>query len=182
MSLREKGGRGGWQPRAILVVAAVWVLLWDRVTPGNVVNGLLVGFVATQLFPLPSVQYAGRPRPLKVLAFLARFLVDLVRSTVEVAAIVLRPGPMPASSIIEVPLRTRSELYLTLVAMVVALTPGSCVVEARRGAGVLYVHVLGVADEAGLDAAREDVLDIERRLVGAIGSPEEIARCTEVPA
>ena len=37
--------RGGWQPRAIIALAVVWVLLWDRVTLGNVVNGLIIGAV-----------------------------------------------------------------------------------------------------------------------------------------
>lgn len=182
MPWRAVRGRGGWQPRAILVIAVTWVLLWDQVTLGNVVNGFLVGIVVTQLFPLPSIQYAGRPHPLRVLVFLTHFLVDLVRSSVEVVLVVLRPGRMPPSSIIEVPLRTRSELYMTLVATIVGLTPGSSVVEARRGANVLYVHVLGVEDEAGLAEAKEEVLDIERRLVHAIGSPEEISRCQEVRA
>lgn len=177
MAFRSARSRGGWQPRAILAIALVWVLLWDRVSVGNVLNGLIVGAVVTQLFPLPSIQYGGRPHPLAILGFLGRFLLDLVRSSVQVVVIVLRPGPAPASSIIEVPLRTRNELYETLTATVVGLVPGSTVVEARRAAGVLYVHVLDAQDDAARKAARDKVLRVERSIVQALGAHEDIVAC-----
>lgn len=57
--------------------------------------------------------------------------------------------------------------------------PGSTVIEARRAAGILYVHVLGVDDAAGREAARADVLAVERSLVRALGTEAEIAQCGE---
>lgn len=175
--LRPLARRGGWQPRAVLLVALVWVLLWDRLSLGNVVNGLILGVVITRLFPLPAIGYRGRLHPLPLLALVGRFLVDLVRSSVEVAWVVLRPGPLPPSSVIEVPLRTGSELYLTLVATVVGLEPGSTVIEARRTAGVLFVHVLGAGDDDARERAREKVLSVERAVVRAVGNEQEIAAC-----
>lgn len=171
-------GRGGFQPRAILLVALVWVLLWDRLSLGNAINGLIVGVLFTQLFPLPSIQYFGRIRPLGVISFAGHFLLDLIASSWQVVKIVLSPGPMPPSSIVEVPLRVRSEFYMTLVATIVGLVPGSTVIEARRSANVLFVHVLGAAEEDALEHARANVLDVERRLLRALGSDEEIAACT----
>lgn len=175
-------GRGGWQPRSVLLVALVWVLLWDRLTLGNVVNGLILGAVLTRLFPLPAIGWQGRVHPWALLVLLGRLLVELVRSSWEVSLVVLRPGPVPPSSIIEVDLRTHDDLYLTLVATLVGLVPGSTVIEARRAAGVLYVHVLGAHDDAAREAARQQVLDVERQVVRALGNREQIAECTEVAA
>lgn len=179
MATRAERARGGGQPRAIVAIAVVWVLLWDRVSIGNVLNGLIFGAVVTQLFPLPSIQYGGRPHPVALLAFAGRFLADLVRSSLQVVAIVLKPGPIPPSSVIEVRLHTRNELYETLIATVVSLVPGSTVVEARRAAGVLYVHVLGADDAAGREAARAKVLSVESWVVRALGSQDDIEACAK---
>lgn len=172
--------RGGWQPRAIIALAVVWVLLWDRVTLGNVVNGLIVGAVVTQVFPLPSIQYSGRVHPWRLLVLLVRFFTDLVVAATEVARATLTPRPSQGGSIVEVRLRVQSEFYMTIVSALVSLVPGSIVVEARRTANVLYVHGFHVTTVEELELLRQDVLDVETRVVRAIGSAEEIALCTEV--
>lgn len=172
--------RGGWQPRAIIALAVVWVLLWDQVTLGNVVNGLIIGAVVTQVFPLPSIQYAGRIHPWPMLVLLVRFFADLVSAAVEVARATLDRHPSKGGSIVEVQLRTRSEFYMTIISALVSLVPGSIVVEARRTAGILYVHGFHVTTEEELEQLRRDVLDLETRVVRAMGSTEEISLCTKV--
>ena len=173
--------RGGFQPRAILVLAAVWVLLWDRITLGNVVNGLIIAAVITQVFPLPSIQYAGRMRPWQVVVLLAWFLKDLVSAAIEVSRATLDRHPHEGGSIVEVPLRVRSEFYMTIIAALVSLVPGSIVVEARRTANVLYVHGFHVTTPEALERLRQDVLDVETRVVRALGSAEEIGLVTDRP-
>ncbi len=166
--------RGGWQPRAIIALAAVWVLLWDQVTLGNVVNGLIVGAVITQIFPLPSIQYFGRVHPWRVIVLVARFLYDLVPAALHISIATFARNPRHGGSIVEVPLRTHSEFYMTIVATLVSLIPGSFVVEARRSANVLYVHWFDITSKEGVADIRQNVLDVEKRVVRAIGTPEEI--------
>ena len=175
------GRRGGWQPRAIIALAVVWVLLWDKVSLGNVVNGLIIGAVVTQVFPLPSIEYFGRIHPWRLVVLVARFLVDLVVAAVQIVISTLSPRPSLGGSIVEVQLRTRSEFYMTIVSALVSLVPGSIVVEARRRAGILYVHGFHVTSPEGLEALRQDVLDVETRVVRAIGTDEEITLCTQGP-
>ena len=175
---RSSRRRGGWQPRATVALAVVWVLLWDRVTPGNVLNGLILGALITQVFPLPSIHYAGRIHPWPLIVLLTRFLTDLVVAAIEVARATLDPRPSKGGSIVAVQLRTHSELYMTIVSALVSLVPGSIVVEARRRADVLYVHGFHVTTPEELELLRQDVLDVETRVVRALGSPEEIALCT----
>jgi multicomponent Na+:H+ antiporter subunit E len=172
--------RGGFQPRAIIAIAVVWVLLWDRVSLGNVVNGLIVGAVVTQVFPLPSIQYFGRIHPWHLLVLGTRFLWDLVAAAVQISVATLSRVPTKGGSIVEVQLRTPSEFYLTIVSALVSLVPGSIVVEARRTAHVLYVHGFDVTTPEEMEELRREVLAIELRVVRAIGSREEIAQCTEV--
>lgn len=167
--------RGGFQPRTIVVIALAWMLMWDRISWGNAVNGVLIGLLVTYVFPLPSVEYYGRPRPITLVRLAMHFIWSLVVASWRVAVLALRRTPPPRGSIIEVQLRTRSDLYLTIVAVMVALVPGSVAVEVRRAAGTLYVHDIEATDETTLEQRRQAVLDLEQRLVRAIGTPEEIA-------
>ena len=84
-------------------------------------------------------------------------------------------GRRPRNAVIEVQLRTRSDFYLTLVAELIALVPGSVVIDARRSTSVLYLHLLDVERDGAVEAQRRHVLVVEERVVRALGSREEIA-------
>ena len=60
---RPPRNRLRWQPRQVIVLALVWVVLWGQVNLVTVVGGVLMGILVTVLFPLPSIGWAGRPYP-----------------------------------------------------------------------------------------------------------------------
>jgi multicomponent Na+:H+ antiporter subunit E len=173
--LRATSRRGGFQPRAILFVAVAWVLLWDRVTWGNILSGLLVGLAVTLAFPLPSIDFVGRPRPLRVTWLVLTFLTDLVRASVQVTRLAFSRRTF-RNAVIEVPLRTTSDFYLTITAELNALVPGSVVLEARRSTSTIYLHLLDVDGPEDVEAGRAHVYAVESRVVRALGSDEEIAQ------
>jgi Multisubunit Na+/H+ antiporter, MnhE subunit len=158
---------------AVIGLVAVWCLLWGSFSWANLIGGLVLAVVVLVAFPLPPVTFAGRVHLPGLVRFVARFLRDLVVSSVQVAALAFRFGHVPRSAIIAVPLRIRSDLNLTLTAVALCLVPGSLVVEVDRAAGVLYVHALGVRDAEQVERFRRDVLALEARIVGAIGSRAE---------
>jgi multicomponent Na+:H+ antiporter subunit E len=162
------------QPRAIATIALAWMLLWDRISWGNLVNGVLVGLFVTLAFPLPSIEFHGRLRPHRVAWLIVLFLADLVAASWQVLRLALG-GRRPRNAVIEVQLRSRSDFYLTLTAELVALVPGSVVVDARRSTSVLYLHLLDIEREGAIEHQRRHVLDVEERVVRAFGSREEIA-------
>jgi multicomponent Na+:H+ antiporter subunit E len=149
---------------------AVWVLLWGSLTWLTVVGGALVAVVVVAVFPLPPVTFAGRVRPGAVLTFTAFFLRDLVVASAQIAWLAVRPGEPPRSAVIAVPLRVPSDLILTLTAEALSLIPGSLIVEADRATGTLFVHVIGVRTADDVEQARRSVVDVEARIVRAIGS------------
>ncbi|MEV5447941.1 Na+/H+ antiporter subunit E, partial [Streptomyces sp. NPDC052644] len=161
------------QAVAMIVLVTVWVLLWGTLSWANVLGGLVVGLVVLTVFPLPPVTFAGRVHPVPLLRFALRFLRDLVVASVQIAALALRFGHPPLGAIIAVRLRVRSDLNLTLTAEALSLVPGSLIVEVDRDAGILYVHVLGVRDRAEVERFRTGVLELEARLIAAIGSAQE---------
>ncbi|MFI9638697.1 Na+/H+ antiporter subunit E [Micromonospora sp. NPDC051925] len=160
---------------AMIVLVTVWVLLWGTLSWANVLGGLVVALVVLTVFPLPPVTFAGRLHPLPLLRFTLRFLRDLVVASVQIAALALRFGHTPRGAIIAVPLRVRSDLNLTLTGEALSLVPGSLIVEADRDTGTLYVHVLGVRTRDEVEQFRHGVLELEARLIEAIGSAQEQA-------
>lgn len=172
---RPRLRRGGFQPRAIIALVAAWLLMWGDLSWANVINGFLVAILVTVVFPLPSIEFAGHPHPWGMLKLVTRFVADLVVSSIQVSIQALRIGPMPKNAVIEVALHCRSDFYLTVISELVCLVPGSVVVEARRTSAVLYIHILGVQSERDIEKARDEVYAVERRVMHAIASAQELA-------
>lgn len=165
----------GVQWPMLIGLTVVWVLLWGGLTVSNVLSGLVVAVVVTLVFPLPPIVFAGRLRVRGLAVLIGWFVVDLVVASVQVAVQALRIGHRPLSAVIQVDLRSRSDLYLTVTAELLSLVPGSLVVEARRSTSTLFLHVLGIRDESDVEAARRRALRQEARVVRALASDEELA-------
>jgi multicomponent Na+:H+ antiporter subunit E len=159
----------------ILVLAVVWVLFWGDLSLANVISGVLLGLLVTLVFPLPPIEFHGRFRPLHHARLIVVLLVDLVRSSFVVAAQAFRFGRPMRNAVLRVHLRTRNDLYLTLVTELVSLVPGTLVLEARRSEGMVYLHVMDVRDPSDLERARQEVRDAEARVLRAFGSDAEVA-------
>ncbi|MGV9369512.1 Na+/H+ antiporter subunit E [Micromonospora tulbaghiae] len=171
-----RGGRRRDQAVALAWLVVAWMLLWGDVSWGNLFAGLVVGVAVLLFFPLPPVTFGGRVRPRALLVFAATFVVELISASVHVAGVALHFGYRPRGAIIAVPLRVRTDLNLALTAEVISLVPGTLILDVDRAEGVLYVHLLDVRGPEDITASRERVLAVERRIVRAIGSPDEVRR------
>jgi multicomponent Na+:H+ antiporter subunit E len=167
----------GLQPGALIWLTVVWVALWGDLSAFNVVAGLLVAAVVCLVFPLPGIRLDVRVRPLRLGWLVVRFLIDVVVASAQVSWTTLQLRRQPRNAVIEVQLRTPSDVVLTVVAEMTSLVPGSLVVEARRSTHTLFLHVLDARDQSGADRMRRDVLALEQRVVLAFGAdnPEKAA-------
>lgn len=181
MSLHRRRRTLALQWPNVLWLTAVWVLLWGELSVGNVVAGLAVAVTVTVLLPLPVVPFHMKLRPLALTHLVARFLVDLVVASLQVAVLALRLSHTPHGAVVGVKLRNPSDLFLTLTAELSTLVPGTVVVEAHRITGMLYLHVLDVQSYGGIDKAKQDVLDLEERVLRAMASDEDLARAGLAP-
>lgn len=154
----------------------LWMMLWREVSLLSVVSGLVVAFAAMRLFYLPPVELAGRFNPWYALRYLLDFLWHLSLASWQVAWLAVRPGPPPPTSIIAVRLTTRSDFILTMVALTNSLIPGSLVAEVDRFESTLYMHVLNTPTQKEITKMRRDAHRVERLLILAVGSREEIRR------
>ncbi|MCU1438233.1 MAG: mnhE [Naasia sp.] len=154
----------------------LWLLLWGSFTPIDVVAGLLVAVLATRIFELPPVPLSGRFNVWWALAFLVRFLGEVIAGSWQVAMHAFNLRRLPTSAVLEVRFVTHSDLVLTLIAIAQSLVPGSIVLEVDRSHSTLFLHVLGVNDDADVDRVRQRAHDTERRILRALGTRAEYER------
>lgn len=176
MTLHRRRTKLAAQWPTILWLALVWVLLWGDISWGNIIAGLALAVVVTLVMPLPTIGFHGRVRPLGVLALFLRFAVDLVIASVQVSMQAFRFGHTPRGAVVGVRLKSSSDLYLTIIAELSSLVPGSLVIEAHRLTGMLYLHVLDLESYGGVDKVRDDVHALEMRVLRAMASDDELAK------
>lgn len=161
-------GLGAW-------LTVMWVLLWGTPSLANLLAGVLVAAALLYVVPLPPSQGpAMHVRPVAVLTMFVWFCWQLVVATVNVALEVVRPPGRSRirTGIVAIPVPGRSRGVVLLIANGISLTPGTLTVEVRGPEPILYVHDITVDDPETVRAA---VRELERRVVLAFGSDDEIA-------
>lgn len=157
----------------LLWLTAVWVGLWGSLTWANLLGGLAVSAGLLALLPLRDVPGSATVRPLPLARFVGFFLVDLVKSSVQVVVLVLRPRGQLRQAVIAVPVRGATDQLITLLANVISLTPGTLTLEVDRPRSTLYVHVIDVGEGPdGVQKIRDEIRHIEELAIRAVGSDE----------
>jgi len=170
-------------PALIIWLTLVWALLWGDLGLASLLSGLGIAvFVVIVARPtgVHGVQLTSF-HPVSALVFLGYFLVQLVKSNLQVAWEVITPRPSMNRAIIAVPMHVSTDGLVTLVGNAITLTPGTLTVDVRRDdpdrPPVLYVHALHFTDVTSL---RGDVLRLERLAVRAFGTKEQRAELERV--
>jgi len=129
-----------------LIIALVWMLLHDRWEADAFATGYAIGliiiFALRRFFPEP---FYGR-RLWAILKLLYLFNRELVKSTIVVIRQVTRPRLNIEPGIFRMETKLRSEWEITLLSMLITLTPGSVVMEAVPEEGLLYVHAMDATE------------------------------------
>ena len=159
----------------------VWVLLWGQVTVANIVGGILVSLLVLTVMPLPPVPVEGKLHLLSALRLLGRVLVDLAKSSVEVAWLAIRPGAPPLTAILRVHVHVKSDLVLGLLVDAINVVPGTIVLEVDRTARDLYIHVLDVGTTAKVERFYSTVAHLEHLFIRAF-EREQDWQPREIPA
>lgn len=164
------------QAPLLVVLIVLWMLLWGQFTWLSFATGFVVALLVTRAFYLPPIELSNRINLWHLAVFAAVFSWKLVVGSFQVAAQAFSPQPIRGNGVIAVQLFTRSDLIMTLTAIAVSLIPGSLVLEADRERSILYLHVLGAGPGDSVEKTRIDAVRIERRLVLALGTRDDLER------
>ncbi|MGP0224344.1 MULTISPECIES: Na+/H+ antiporter subunit E [unclassified Paenarthrobacter] len=158
----------------LIWLVIVWGALWQDFSPGNLLFGALIAIVVAKLFYLPPVELSGRFNVLRAVPFALLFLGKVVAASFLVLYLAVVKGPKVRSAVVEVPLRSHSDLMVTATGHVISLIPGSLVVEVDRSTSTLYLHALNIYNQADIDKIRREVQNIEAGLIRIMGTREEV--------
>ena len=165
-----------------LWLIALWMLLWGQFTWLAFLTGLVAAIVVTRVFRLPPVELSGRVNLWWGLVFAVEFVLAVVHGSLTVAWQVLDFRRQPGAAIIAVQLVTDDDLIMTHTAVTASLIPGSLIVDADRDRRILYLHVIGVRDDADVGRQRASVLHWEERIVRAVGSRAQLQEMRDASA
>ncbi|WP_083663308.1 Na+/H+ antiporter subunit E [Actinomyces mediterranea] len=158
-----------------LWLVVVWLMLFHELTPLTVVSGILTAVGIQLLLPMERVGTRWRARPIALLRLLSRFLVDLVKSGLQVSWIVLS-GACVARGIVRVDLRSDDPVHLTILSAMTSLIPGSIVVRVDQACARIYLHILDLDAQGGPEGVRRAIREQEARILRAIAPSDVVSR------
>lgn len=125
-----------------IFIAYLWMFLKEEMTILNFISGYIVG-----LFILLCIRrFFKKPLYLFTLAAIGKlfilFIHELNISALAVMKHVLRPKIDVKPGIFKVETDLEGDLEITLLSLLICLTPGSVVMEVSNDSKVLYVHGL----------------------------------------
>ena len=165
------------RPRVLEIcwLTLVWVLLWGTFTPLSIVGGVVVALAVIGAFRFPPAAPHLPVRPLRLLGLGGYLVYDMVVSGAGVSWQTLRYGRAARGAVFAVPLLSRSDRVVTVIANALSLSPGAMALQIDHQHGLWFVYALGPRDEAGVERTRRRTMDMQRRVIAALGTPEELA-------
>lgn len=141
-----------WLPHPLMfaTLLALWLLLNQSLSAGQIVLGCVLAVFGSWALTWvePPATRLRRPQAMARLAL--RVLVDIARSNLAVARIILSPLPRPrvSSRFVRVPLDLRHPYGLATLACIITATPGTVWADFDSAKGILLIHVLDLTDES----------------------------------
>jgi multicomponent K+:H+ antiporter subunit E len=138
-------------PLLSVLLCLVWLLLNRSASPGQIILGVLLGWL------IPMLTQGLRPRPVSIkkpgtiIRLGLRVAADSVQSNAAVLRLLLMPGSRKKpAGFVHVPLQLRDPNGLAVLAMIVCITPGTAWAEISRDRSILLLHVLEADDPQGV--------------------------------
>lgn len=131
------------------VLLVLWLMLNDTVSPGQIVLGALLALTLTWAAQALRPLHANPKKPLVMLKLMAHVMIDIARSNVMVARIVLLGAKAQATpGYIAIPIQLVNPHALATLACIVTFTPGTVWSDYSEQEGILTLHVLDLKEEA----------------------------------
>jgi multicomponent K+:H+ antiporter subunit E len=145
-------------PLLWLALVAMWLVLNGTVALGHVIVAIVVALGAVLALRALQEPSTRARRPIAAVRLASIVLLDIVRSNVAVAAIVLRPSRRghEEAGFLEIPLELRHPTGLAVLACIITSTPGTSWAGYDSRSGLLTMHILDLVDhEASIRAIKD---------------------------
>lgn len=134
-------------PALAAALFAMWLLLAQSISPGQLLLGAAVALLGTRLSASLNPRRARVHSWGKVVRLACLVSIDILRSNAAVAWIILSRKAKRRSGFIRLDLRLRDDVGLAVLALIITATPGTAWVQFDRTTGALLIHVFDLIDE-----------------------------------
>ncbi|MBA1157601.1 Na+/H+ antiporter subunit E [Microvirga mediterraneensis] len=135
-------------PLLSAALLALWLLLNQSVSPGQLVLGSVLAVLASWVMAARRPEKPRIRRPGAVLRLAGMVFVDILRSNLAVGKIIVRSRePGLNAGFMTIPLDMRSRHGLAVLSIIITSTPGTIWVNYDTAKGTLLLHVLDLVDE-----------------------------------
>ena len=133
-----------------VTLAVFWALAWGKLTLGSLATGFLAGLLTLFLTrrAIGAEAYLLKfPRTMNLLLY---FLYDLVTANLRLARDVVKGKRDLRPAIIAIPMDAQSDTEITLLASMIALTPGTLTLDVSRDRKTIFIHSMYAGDVDGV--------------------------------
>lgn len=135
-------------PLLSLGLLILWLLLQQSLGLGQIILGAIIAVLAGRALAALQPERPRIRRPLKIIQLMALVSVDVLRSNLAVARIVLEGrNRAHTAGFLSMPLQLRDRSALAILACIITATPGSAWLEYDAARGTVLIHVLDLVDE-----------------------------------
>ena len=136
-------------PILSLSLLVLWLLLQQSLAIGQILLGAVIAVLAARAFAALEPQQPRARKLGSIFKLAALVIVDVMRSNLAVASIVLRDRHrQQTAGFVMMPLTLRDRSGLAILACIITATPGSAWLEYDAVRGTVLIHVLDLVDEA----------------------------------
>lgn len=136
-------------PRLSLALWVLWLVLNQSLSPGNVLLGALLGFLAPLLTKRLRPQRARFKNPLAIIRLFLLVGREVVVSNLQVGWTVWNAGRRPPNAaFVKIPLDLHDANGLAALSMITTVIPGTVWSELALDRSALLMHVFDLQDEA----------------------------------
>ena len=147
-----------------ILLTFVWVALTGQLDYANFLFGYTMGF-----FILWMVNRSIRAnteyfyRVPKIFAFIILFFYDLLKANFEVMKDVVTPNYNMKPGIVKYEMDAKTDFEITMLANMIALTPGTVVIDLSKDKKFMYIHVMYLTNKEEFKSTLSN--RIERKLL-----------------
>lgn len=132
-----------------ILLTLVWVALTGQLNYANFLFGYVLGFFILWMLNRsnndPGKEYFYRVP--KILAFIFYFFCDLMKANWEVTKDVITPNYNMQPGIIKYEMAAKTDFEITMLANIIALTPGTLVIDISKDKKYIYIHGMYLKDK-----------------------------------
>jgi len=131
-----------------ILLTLVWVALTGHLNYANFLFGFILGYFILWMLHRSKVgtekEYFYRVP--KILSFILYFLWDLMKANWEVAKDVITPNYSTHPGIVKFEMKAKTDFEITMFANIIALTPGTLVIDISEDKKYIYIHGMYLKD------------------------------------